>query len=123
MEQLIFIALIVFFSIIESIARKRKKPGLGSPELPDEWEPVEDESQRREARTSAQDDAGAARRSVERTVPRPRRPTGDEAWSSPIPTYDAERSYDDEVADEVPRTRDSPVLSGPQRTPGRPGLM
>jgi hypothetical protein len=40
MEQLIFIGLIILFSIIESISRKRKQQS-GQPQLPEEWEPTE----------------------------------------------------------------------------------
>jgi hypothetical protein len=41
MEELIFFAVIIFFSIIESIARRRKKQSAGSPQIPEEWEPEE----------------------------------------------------------------------------------
>ncbi len=41
MEELIFFAVIIFFSIIESIARRRKQRSAGSPPIPEEWEPEE----------------------------------------------------------------------------------
>jgi hypothetical protein len=41
MEELIFFAVIIFFSIIESIARRRKQRAAGSPQIPEEWEQEE----------------------------------------------------------------------------------
>jgi len=45
MEELIFFAIIIFFSIIDSVARSRKKKRAGSPlpapRAPQEWEPEE----------------------------------------------------------------------------------
>jgi hypothetical protein len=84
MDQLIFIALIVFFSIIESIARSRKKRQGGGtlPEIPEEvardrelqWEM--EQSQRRQ-----------------RTRPAP--PT------SEVPSYDDDSSFDARTAGQV----------------------
>ena len=46
MEQLIFIAIVVIFSILDSVARtKKKRRGRGplpAPKAPEEWEPEED---------------------------------------------------------------------------------
>lgn len=70
MEELIFFALIIFFSIIESIARSRKqKQGGGLPELPPEWEQPPAEPRPR---------------------PRPR------PQATEVPSYDADPSFDAE---------------------------
>ena len=43
MEELIFFGVIILFSILESIARSRKKrAGGGAPQIPGEWEPEAD---------------------------------------------------------------------------------
>jgi len=71
MEQLIFFGLIIFFSIIESVARSKKKKGQGPlPEIPPELgQPTR-----------------AERRPRSRPQPRP----------TEIPSYDADPSFDDE---------------------------
>ncbi|HUF75182.1 MAG TPA: hypothetical protein VMM35_02845 [Longimicrobiales bacterium] len=81
MEELIFFAVIIFFSIIESIARRRKKQSGQS--LPREWEP--------------EDEPGWQ---VERPAPASRR--------TPAPTYDADASYDEIELDEATRSREAP---------------
>jgi hypothetical protein len=74
MEELIFFAVIIFFSIIESIARSRKKRAGGSPQIPDEWEP---------------EPAGREWQPPTRDVP-----------TRTTTSYDADLSYDDlEVAE------------------------
>ena len=40
MEELIFFGLIIFFSLLDGLVRKRKQQG-GPVELPDDWTPVE----------------------------------------------------------------------------------
>jgi len=108
MEELIFIALIFFFSLIESIARKKKQQRGGSPEIPGEWEaPDEDESWRGEGRTNAEADAGSARRTQERSAPRGRpRTRRDEGSGATMPTYDSDTSYDQETLDEAASSRE-----------------
>lgn len=59
MEELIFFAVIIFFTIVESIARRRKQRSAGSPQAPEEWE---QEEQGREWRSET-DEVGAPRRS------------------------------------------------------------
>lgn len=59
MEELIFFAVIIFFSIIESVARRRRKQSAGSPQSPEEWEPEETEREWR----SETDEVEAPRRS------------------------------------------------------------
>jgi translation initiation factor IF-2 len=72
MEELIFFGLIIFFSIIESIARSRKqKQGGQLPEVPPDWEQPRAESRPRP-----------------KARPRPQ-PTE-------IPSYDADPSFDSE---------------------------
>ena len=72
MEQLIFFALIIFFSIIESVARSKKKKGGGPlPEIPPEWEQPPPRAERRP-----------------RSLPQP--------GPSDVPSYDADPSFDDE---------------------------
>lgn len=70
MEELIFFGLIVFFSIIESIARSRKqKQGGPLPEVPPEWEQP-------------------------RAEPRPRPKARPRPQATEIPSYDADPSFD-----------------------------
>jgi hypothetical protein len=57
MEELIFFAVIIFFSIIESIARSRKKQAGGPTQLPEEWRPEERERDWRSETTTATYDA------------------------------------------------------------------
>ncbi|HUP51419.1 MAG TPA: hypothetical protein VM198_03000 [Longimicrobiales bacterium] len=59
MEELIFFAVIIFFTIVESIARRRKQRSAGSPQIPEEWE---QEEQGREWRSET-DEVEAPRRS------------------------------------------------------------
>jgi hypothetical protein len=87
MEELIFFAVLIFFSIIESIARSRKqrKGGGQLPELPDEA-PTERE---REARR------------VERPRPRPQpRPSQPRPRMSDVPSYDDDASFDARASSE-----------------------
>ena len=89
MEELIFFAVIIFFSIIESIARSRKKQQGGRPQIPEEWE-------------------------VEEPTPgwRPQRPV-----ETTTATYDADASYDEIELDEAPDSRETlPEYSRPQGT-------
>ena len=87
MEELIFFAVIIFFSIIESIARSRKQKRRRAeesgelPELPDLERP---------------------RRMPERPPPR-----------QEIPTYDAEPSYDDDVEGDTGARPQPTTASGP----------
>lgn len=88
MDELIFFAVIIFFSVVESIARSRKKkkagaeaPGDSLPGLPDlpEWE----------------------------------QPRSEGASSRPeLPTYDADPSYDDQYQ---PRSRQDRAREGGSR--------
>jgi hypothetical protein len=83
MEELIFIGLIILFSIIESISRKRKQQS-GQPQLPEEWEPTEwkpVEPQRE---------------------PRPR-PSRERS----TPTLDRDRSYDERALEEPTPARET----------------
>ncbi len=84
MEELIFFAVLIFFSIIESIARSRKqrKGGGTLPELPEEVA--------REMETQWEAEQAQRR---QRTRPRP--PT------SEVPTYDDDVSFDARTAGEV----------------------
>ena len=87
MEELIFFAVIIFFSIIESIARKRKQ-GSGQPQIPEEWVPEEPrpewqpERQRQEWRSE-----------------RPR--------ETSTATYDTDASYDEVEVDEAADSREA----------------
>jgi hypothetical protein len=90
-EELIFFAVIIFFSIIESIARRRRQKGTGEapqegpfPGLPDpsEWES--------------------------------RLPEVEE-----LPTYDQEGSYDDHVESEPPPSYGRPAPTGSAARPGQ----
>jgi hypothetical protein len=117
MEELIFIALIFFFSIIESIARKRKKTGTGSPELPGEWEPVEDESWRQ--KRTQEDDPRMGRRPGALGQARGGLPAGAQRRGSTptmYDTYDAEPSYDDEATEQAAGSREG--LPGRARPSG-----
>ena len=89
MEELIFFAVIIFFSIIESIARKRKQQS-GQPQLPEEWEPEEPQPEWRPDRQRQE------------WRPQGRAPA---SRPSPMPTYDAEPSYDEIEPDEVAGSR------------------
>jgi hypothetical protein len=83
MEELIFFAVIIFFSIIESIARSRKKKSGGSAQIPHEWEP----------------DAGRDTRRG-RAAPTP----GGPAYEAPTygtASYDSDRSYDELEVEEA----------------------
>jgi hypothetical protein len=81
MEQLIFIALIIFFSLIESVARARKaKKEGGAP--------------------TQEDEGRAAPRPTRQRVPMPRQEAArgtEPPQPSPYATYDADPSYDDAV--------------------------
>jgi hypothetical protein len=106
MEQLIFIALIFFFSIIESISRRRKRAEMDAPQVPGEGGAADDERRRSEGRGAEGDgrDAGRRRRAAERSIPSDRsRARPGEAQGPPVPTYDAERSYDDAAIGEPAR--------------------
>lgn len=92
MEELIFFAVIIFFSIIESIARSRKKRS-GQPQIPQEWEA---EEPGREWRPEQQ---------RQEWTERPRDTT--------VATYDAEPSYDElEVEEREVEEREVPRRSG-----------
>ena len=89
MEELIFFAVIIFFSIIESIARSRKKRAGGPMQLPEEWRPEERQPDwRSEATTTT---------------------------TTTTATYDAERSHDDVQADEADSAEVLPQPARPQR--------
>jgi hypothetical protein len=100
MEELIFFAVIIFFSIIESIARSRKKRS-GSPEIPPEGEePDRDWGAQQPTRTG-----------MSRTASRSQEPTYDPG------SYDADPSYDDVETEEAAASRDaSPRYSEPYGT-------
>jgi len=70
MEQLIFIAIVVIFSILDSVARtKKKRQGRGplpAPEAPEEWETEEDRYDTRASRDEVQ-----VRRAPEEAKPLP----------------------------------------------------
>jgi hypothetical protein len=87
MEELIFFAVIIFFSIIESIARSRKKQSGGQPQIPADWEP---EEQQREWRPE---------RSAERPAEPPR--------ETRTVTYDSSPSHDDLATREAADARQS----------------
>lgn len=87
MEELIFFAVIIFFSIIESIARSRKKRS-GPPQIPEEWEPEEPREWRPE------------RARTEWRTERPR--------ETATTTYDSDPSYDDVDVDEAADSRETP---------------
>lgn len=97
MEQLIFVAIILFFSILEAIARRgRERGGTGSTS-PEEW-PAPTEPPR---------------------VPGPRRVPETAGPTAPgrLPTYDEEPSYDDRVEAESGR-------AGARRAPeGSEGMV
>jgi hypothetical protein len=83
MEELIFFAVLIFFSIVESIARSRKRRGGGT--LPDVPEDVA-----REMETQWEAEQAQRRQRV-----RSRPPT------SEVPTYDDDTSFDARTAGEV----------------------
>ena len=76
MEQLIFFAVLIFFSIVESIARSRKqKKGGPLPEVPPEWEQEWERQQRPEQ------------------APRPRTRLPQQGRPE-VPSYDDDASFD-----------------------------
>ena len=86
MEQLIFFAIIIFFSIIESVARSRKqKKGGPLPEVPPEWEWEEQKRSR------------PAPRGQKRTLPPP-----DE-----VPSFDGEPSFDTRATSDDEKAREA----------------
>jgi len=85
MEELIFFAVIIFFSIIESIARSRKKKAGGPTQLPEEWPPEE-----------------------------PQRDWRSETATTTTATYDAEPSYDGLPTDEAESGEVLPQPARPQ---------
>lgn len=89
MEELIFFGLIIIFSILDGLARKKKGQSGGLPET--EWEPAPGE--RRGGEGPGQ-----------RTASRPPGP--------PLPTYDDDPSYDDRWAG---REWDDPRIPGAPR--------
>lgn len=100
MEELIFFAVIILFSILESVARSRKKKaGGGTPQIPGEWEPEADEDE--EAWRS---DSGSE-------------PARRDMRGSEVPTYDAERSRSEEAgAAEISTERTLPGYTRPYGT-------
>jgi hypothetical protein len=91
MEELIFFAVIIFFSIIESIARSRKKQS-GAPRTPEDSELEE----------AARDWGGRTAREAEA-----RRRVRSPAPTYETSTYDADRSYDDVERDEAAESREA----------------
>jgi hypothetical protein len=94
MEELIFFAVLIFFSIIESIARSRKQRKGGGPlpeapgEAPPDWE-QEWERQRRAGRTE------------QAPGPRPRLP---QQGRPEVPSYDDDESFDARTARDESRS-------------------
>ncbi|MGE0159139.1 MAG: hypothetical protein AB7T31_06960 [Gemmatimonadales bacterium] len=92
MEQLIFFGVIIFLSIVESIARSRKQPKGGPlPEMPPEWEAERAEQARRQ-------------RTPRRPLPR-----------TDLPTYDQDTSFDARATAEVERSYDEVASSEEER--------
>jgi hypothetical protein len=87
MEELIFFAVIIFFSIVESIARSRKRKGGGQvPQLPPEWQ-WEPEKTETPGRATYDAEAGFdTEPEVEERA-----------------TFDAEPTFDEEVSTRQPR--------------------
>ncbi|MDX1493166.1 MAG: hypothetical protein R3253_03760 [Longimicrobiales bacterium] len=118
MEELIFFAIIIFFSILESIARSRKsKKGEGDEDgggiLPDprEWEArfPDMESERSRAERSPTRAEGSGSRGT--------KPRGED-----LATYDEDPSYDDLATRERPvRSRTSPPQERPSSETMLPG--
>lgn len=111
MEELIFIALILFFSVLESIARQRKKRAGGTEgELPGGWRPDEPEEERSRW-PGAERPEGVGAPPGEGGPPRRER-AGERAagTATPVPTYDADGSYEDVSLDEAASSSES-VLS------------
>jgi hypothetical protein len=93
MEQLIFFAVIIFFSIIESIARSRKRKGGGQvPQLPPEWQWEPEKTQVPDGRTYDAEPTFDAEPAFDAE------PSVEER-----PSFDAEPSFDDVVSTRQPR--------------------
>ena len=105
MEELIFFAVLIFFSIIESIARSRKqRKGGPLPEVPTEWPPEEQELPRR--RPSAPPPRTSAPPSYDEDASFDARLPKDEGRSLEDLTYaDRETSYDEKASSEEERSR------------------
>jgi hypothetical protein len=97
MEELIFFAVLIFFSIVESIARSRKqrKGGGPLPEIPDEASPEWEGAERPRPRPSP-----SAR-------PRPR--------MSEVPSYDDDASFDARASSETEPSFDEAATSEEER--------
>jgi hypothetical protein len=92
MEQLIFFAVIIVLSIIESVARSRKqRKGGPLPEIPTDWE-KEQAEQRRPRRTTQK-------------LPRPME----------VPSYDEDASFDARASSERERSFDEAATSEEER--------
>jgi hypothetical protein len=94
MEELIFFAVLIFFSIIESIARSRKqrKGGGPLPEIPDEASPEWERAER-----------------PPRPAPSPRPRMSD------VPSYDDDASFDARVSSETEPSFDEVAASEEER--------
>jgi hypothetical protein len=116
MEELIFIALILFFSILESVARRRKRrTGPPQADLPGEWDAEEPEVERQWPKGKRPGRVGAP--TVDRA---PRETQGAErggGWT-PVSTYDADGSYEDVLGEEAASSRELPSSE-----PGRPAAQ
>ena len=102
MEQLIFFGIIILFSIIESVARSRKrKGGPQAPQLPPEWQWEPEKTEVPDRQRYDAEPTFDAEPSVEER-----------------PSFDAEPSFDDVVSTRRPRpTEHVEPPKRPQRTP------
>jgi len=91
-EQLIFVGIILFFSVLEAIARRGRERRGAEPPAPEDW-PAPGEPRR-----------------VPEVRPRPEsaRPTP----TGGLPTYDDEPSFDERILDETPRPQARPESQG-----------
>lgn len=81
MEQLIFVGIILFFSILEAISRRGRDRGGAGTSSRDDWPPPSELPQ----------------------VPEPRRAESPPPMSDRLPTYDEEPSFDDRIEAESGR--------------------
>jgi len=145
MEQLIFVAIIVIFSILDSVARTKKKRQQGrgplpTPEAPEDWE-WEDEAESHDTRPSY--DEVEVRRAPEEAEPRPQytRPYGSTGGSTSSAPKGSEGMIPTELWEEIaglargripqpepqprpqakaPVPRPAPPRPAPRREPSRP---